>query len=516
MTTLKKWNLARQASAPSSSAITGGAEANFVVKVVAKGMRAMLQQRTARLERRLSAILAADVAGYSRIMHHDEEATHSCLTALLADAVEPAIAEHRGHIVKNTGDGFLAEFPSAVEAVRTAIQFQNRIHQLTMDDAEDRRIALRVGINIGDIIVGAQDIFGDGVNIAARIEGVAEPGGICISSSAYDQVRGKVEAEFVDLGEQSLKNIARPVRVYRVQLNGTSLEAAPRSFNNLSTAPERQRGWSRAAAVPRRAVLAGAGSTVALGLGGAVFWPRLLQSTPTVAGTHRTALVIGNAQYRSIPPLSNPVRDADSVSTALEQRGFRVIKVIDADGQQTAEAVTDFERTLSVVGGVGILYYAGRAAYIDGEDILMPVDVKLNSTQTRLEGGVNLTTLQAQIQAKITRKFVSDGSAVIYSASKGEAADDGPPGKHSPFTTAFLEALTHDEYELGDLFRRIRQTMDKEPSGPTKKQTPYFEDSRSVKFHFSRAETDAAIGALKIVIFDSCRDNPLNFRLVAR
>jgi len=204
------------------------------------------------------------------------------------------------------------------------------------------------------------------------------------------------------------------------------------------------------------------------------------------------------------------VRDANSVSAALEQRGFRVIKVIDADDRQTTEAVTDFERTLSVVGGVGIFYYAGRAMYIDGEDILMPVDVKLNSTQTKLEGGVNLTILQAQVQAKTTRKFVNDGSAVIYSASKGQNADDGPPGKHSPFTTAFLEALTHDEDELGDLFRRIRQTMDKEPSEPIKKQTPYFEDSRTVKFHFNRPETDTAIGALKILIFDSCRDNPLN------
>src|SRR6266480_5593009 len=193
----------------------------------AKGMRAMVQERPGRIERRLSAILAADVAGYSRLMHNDEEATHTCLTALLADAVEPAIAEHGGHIVKNTGDGFLAEFPSAVEAVRTAMEFQNRIHELTMADAEDRRIAFRVGINIGDVIVEAHDIFGDGVNIAARLEGVAEPGGICISSAAYDQVQGKVEVEFADLGEQNLKNIARPVRAYVVVREGSSSPATP-------------------------------------------------------------------------------------------------------------------------------------------------------------------------------------------------------------------------------------------------------------------------------------------------
>jgi len=181
----------------------------------------MVQERPVRVERRLSAILAADVAGYSRLMHSDEEATHAKLTSLLTNAVAPAIAEHGGRIVKNTGDGFLAEFPSAVEAVRAAMQFQTRIKELTSDDPEDRRIAFRVGINIGDVIVEPNDIFGDGVNIAARLESIAEPGGICISSAAYDQVRGKVGVEFADLGEQSLKNIALPVRAYALQLPDT-------------------------------------------------------------------------------------------------------------------------------------------------------------------------------------------------------------------------------------------------------------------------------------------------------
>jgi TolB-like protein/class 3 adenylate cyclase len=162
----------------------------------------------------LSAILAADVAGYSRLMHHDEEATHAKLTTLLNDAVGPAIAEHGGRIVKNTGDGFLAEFPSAVEAVRAALQFQTSVNDLADRDTQDRRVAFRVGINIGDVIVEPNDIFGDGVNIAARLETIAEPGGICISSSAHEHVRGKVGLEFVDLGEQNLKNIAHPIRAY--------------------------------------------------------------------------------------------------------------------------------------------------------------------------------------------------------------------------------------------------------------------------------------------------------------
>ncbi len=173
-----------------------------------------MEERPGRVERRLSAVLAADVAGYSRLMHHDEEATHSKLTALLADSVTPAISEHGGRIVKNTGDGFLAEFPSAVEAVRAAVRFQTRIRELTIAEAEDKRIAFRVGINVGDVIVEPHDVFGDGVNIAARLESIAEPGGICISSTAYDHIRGKVGIQFVDLGDQNLKNIGHPVRAY--------------------------------------------------------------------------------------------------------------------------------------------------------------------------------------------------------------------------------------------------------------------------------------------------------------
>ena len=203
----------------------------------------MVQERPVRVERRLSAILAADVAGYSRLMHRDEEATHAKLTAFLADSVTPAIAEHGGRIVKNVGDGFLAEFPSAVEAVRAAMQFQTCIKDLTIGEADDRCIAFRVGVNIGDVIVEPHDIFGDGVNIAARLEGIADPGGICISSSAYDQVRGKVGVEFADLGERNLKNITRPVRAYAVVRDGLGAQmtqnggvaAAPLSAPHMSS-----------------------------------------------------------------------------------------------------------------------------------------------------------------------------------------------------------------------------------------------------------------------------------------
>jgi len=185
--------------------------------------RAMVQEQPNRVERRLSAILAADVAGYSRLMHNDEETTHARLTMLLTEAVEPSIMQHGGRVIKNTGDGLLAEFRSAVEAVRAATLFQKRVRDLTIGDPDEKRLAFRVGINIGDVIVEPHDIFGDGVNIAARLESIAEPGGICISSSAYEQVIGKVAVEFADLGERSLKNIARPVRVYAAVPKGQGL-----------------------------------------------------------------------------------------------------------------------------------------------------------------------------------------------------------------------------------------------------------------------------------------------------
>jgi TolB-like protein/Tfp pilus assembly protein PilF len=174
-----------------------------------------------RVERRLAAILVADIAGYSRLMHASEEATHARVTALLTNTITPAITEHGGHVIKTTGDGFLAEFVSAVDAVRAAMQFQGSVYNITIGEVPDEQILFRVGINIGDVIVQADDIFGDGVNIAARLEGIAEPGGICLSASAYDQVYGKIGIEFSDLGEQSLKNIARPVRAYAVVPDGS-------------------------------------------------------------------------------------------------------------------------------------------------------------------------------------------------------------------------------------------------------------------------------------------------------
>jgi adenylate cyclase len=183
----------------------------------------------ARAERRLAAILAADVAGYSRLMGADEEGTHERLKAHLRELVDPKIEEHRGRIVKNTGDGFLAEFASVVDAVRCAVEVQRGMIDREPEMPEDQRTRFRIGINLGDVIAEERDIFGDGVNVAARLEALAEPGGICVSRVVRDQIRDKVDLAFDDLGEQQVKNIARPVRVYRVRepSSATKASAAP-------------------------------------------------------------------------------------------------------------------------------------------------------------------------------------------------------------------------------------------------------------------------------------------------
>ena len=174
----------------------------------------MEQQRP---ERRLAAILAADVVGYSRLTGLDEEGTLARLRALRRDLFDPVIAEHRGRIVKTTGDGLLVEFASVVDAVRCALRLQQGMAILNTGVHSDRRIEFRVGINLGDVVVDGDDLLGDGVNIAALLEQLAEPGAICVSEDAYRHIRTKLELAAQDLGEPRLKNISEPVRVYAIR-----------------------------------------------------------------------------------------------------------------------------------------------------------------------------------------------------------------------------------------------------------------------------------------------------------
>src|SRR5262245_21330571 len=203
------------------------------------------------VERRLAAILAADVAGYSRLMGADEEGTLAALKVYRREIIDPKIAEHGGRIVRIIGDGLLVEFASVIAAVRWAVEVQSAMDERNVDLPQEKRIEFRMGINAGDIIIDGTDIWGDGVNVAARLEALAEPGGICVSGRVQEDVHGSLEISFEDIGEQQLKNIARPVRVYRVRLKGTakvttavqhahkpSIAVLP--FNNMSGDPEQE------------------------------------------------------------------------------------------------------------------------------------------------------------------------------------------------------------------------------------------------------------------------------------
>jgi adenylate cyclase len=226
--------------------------------------------------RRLAAILAADVAGYSRLMGADEEGTLERLKAHRRQLIDPKIAEHRGRIVKTTGDGLLAEFPSVVDAMRCAAEVQRGMIDREPEATDERRIRLRIGINLGDIIAEGDDIFGDGVNVAARLEALAEPGGICVSRTVRDHIRDKLPYPFDDRGEQSVKNIARPVRVYALR---------PEVVADLAVA-------GVPIAVPRRrrsavAATVGAAAAAALVIAASAswFWPTTKPASTPAAGT---------------------------------------------------------------------------------------------------------------------------------------------------------------------------------------------------------------------------------------
>jgi adenylate cyclase len=205
-----------------------------------------------RVERRLTAILAADIAGYSRLMGADEEGTLTQMKTHRRALFDPKIEEHRGRIVKTTGDGLLAEFASVVDAMRCAVDVQRGMIARNAEIANDKRIEFRIGVNVGDIIIDGGDIFGDGVNVAARLEGLAEPGGICVSARVQEDIRGKLDIGLADEGEQQLKNIAWPVRVYRVQLGAQTAPVRPAlalpdkpsiavlPFNNMSGEPDQE------------------------------------------------------------------------------------------------------------------------------------------------------------------------------------------------------------------------------------------------------------------------------------
>jgi len=286
-----------------------------------------LQSRSAAIrqaERQLAAVVAADIAGYSRLMGADEEGTLAQLKACRRDLIDPGIARHRGRIVKTTGDGLLIEFPSPVEAVRWAVEMQHSMIERNAEIADDRRILFRVGINLGDVIVDEKDLYGDAVNIAARLENLADPGGICISQAMREQIRDRLDLPFADGGEQSVKNIARPIRVYA--LSADAVAALPKAEAPAASRPA-GRHYSRRniAAV----ALAGALMIIAGGL----WW--LWPSGTRPPGT-AIAPALEKAAAPAAPRLSIVVLPFTNLTDEREQQYF-------ADGI-TENLTTDLSR----------------------------------------------------------------------------------------------------------------------------------------------------------------------------
>src|SRR6266436_4994315 len=285
---------------------------------------------TERVERKLAAILAADVAGYSRLMGADEEGTHERYTAHCRQLVDPKIKEHRGRTVKNTGDGMLVEFASVIDAVRCAAEVQRGMIAREPDVSEDRRIRFRIAVNLGDVIIEEHDIFGDGVNVAARLEGLADPGGVCVSRVVHDEIRDKLPYPFEDMGEQSVKNIARPVRTYAMSADAvasTQLVAAP-----VQPTPARRRVRSRPVAIAESVV-----AVTAIGIVAWWAWPNRNSQTvsvqaPAAARPQIPPVVASNP----VPRLSIVVLPFANLSNDPEQEYF-------ADGI-TDDLTTDLSR----------------------------------------------------------------------------------------------------------------------------------------------------------------------------
>ena len=318
------------------------------------------------MERRLAAILAADMVGYSRLMSADEAGTLARQQAYLAEVIEPGIAEYRGRIVKTTGDGLLAEFPSVVDALRCAVNIQLAMTDRESEVPAETRIAYRIGINLGDIIGEGDDIFGDGVNIAARLEGLAEPGGICVSRTVYNQVKGKVASGFEDLGEHQVKNIPEPLHVFRVHME-------PEAAGAVHGKSQRPAAWKWIAGAGLAAVL-----VAATGIG---LWLEPWSERVEPAATERMAYPLPDKPSIAVLPFTNMSDDS-------AQEYF-------ADGM-TEDLITD----LSKISGLFVIARNSSFSY-KGQQVKVRQVAEDLGVRYVLEGSVRRVGEQVRINAQL-------------------------------------------------------------------------------------------------------------------
>jgi adenylate cyclase len=325
----------------------------------------------ARVERRLAAILAADVAGYSRLIEADEEGTLGRLKALRTEIIDPQIAGHRGRIVKTTGDGLLVEFGSVVDALRCAAEVQAALTASNAPLSPERRIEFRIGIHQGDIVVEDGDIFGDGVNVAARLEGLAEPGGICVSARVREDAAGKLDLDFRDLGDQQLKNIGRPVRAYAVGAAASPIRSSRRRIVTIG-------------------LVAAAGILAVASIATAAWWawPRANTSLVTAEASPTAASVAAGVEAKSAPRLSIVVLPFANLSNDTEQQYF-------ADGI-TDDLTTDLSRmrNVTVISRNTAFTYKGKD--VDAKQIGHELGVRYV-----LEGSVRRSGNQVRVNAQL-------------------------------------------------------------------------------------------------------------------